>query len=150
MGNTLVNLSGQAGGGGSAPPFVFAAPPYVMEWQEDSGVAGDMWETTYNFADISQSNVQVRLTVVAKRSAGTGGKIRVRLGGTSGADDGTLMTELTMTGTSYATLTAVGTSTAKPGTTQILKVIFEAPAGNTLPDEYITSCTSGQFVVIGV
>lgn len=78
---------------------------------------------TVDFDDFTFANVKIRLAAWVYVTAGTG-TYRVRLGGTKGAADGTIVAEMTTTGTSYDLATDLGDAFAIPSGVQTLQVTF--------------------------
>lgn len=75
----------------------------------------------FDFDDVSWATVACRLMGAAKVTAGTG-TLRVRLGGTIGMSDGTLIAQGTVTSSSYSTIGALGTSFVNPGGEKLIQV----------------------------
>lgn len=84
--------------------------------------------------DFTFETVKVRLLGWVKVTAGTG-TYRVRRGGTKGDVDGTIVAEMTTTGTSYDLTTNLGSAFANPGGEDLLQVTFSD--GTTNESAYI-------------
>lgn len=97
------------------------------EWETDGGTTEqvvDEWVWNFDDATASLANVYARQSALAWVSGGTG-TIRVRVGGTAGAADGTvLLTSDPVTGTSAAAISKTAT-VAKPVGTQIVKATLQ-------------------------
>ncbi len=84
---------------------------------------------TVDFADFSFATVRIRLVAFAKVTSGTG-TFRVRIGGTKGGVDGTLLASMTTTNTSYDIATGISAAVALPTGSQMLQVTLLSPSAS--------------------
>lgn len=84
-----------------------------------------------NLDRIDAAQLLATYSPTAKVSGGTG-TLRVRLGGTRGLADGTVIATGTVTGTSYAGVEIDGAAFANPGGLTLVQVTFECTAGQTI------------------
>ena len=114
-----------SGGGGSG---------LVLDDLEEYEPAGASEELLREFTLPDQSALDATLTIdwtsVAKVTGGTG-KIRVRVGGTQGAVDGTIVATIDVTETSYTLKSGSGSFT-NPNADTFIKITGENPAAQTL------------------
>ncbi len=77
----------------------------------------------FDFDDVTWTNATARLMAAAKVSGGTG-TFNVRMGGTLGAADGTVVATGTVAGTSYAAVNFAGAAFVNPTGEQLIQLTF--------------------------
>jgi hypothetical protein len=122
---TVVSQSGADGKAGpaGAPGSTGASVEPDLDGLYATDVASEslLKEVLVDFASISAGALSVSFSAFARALGGATGTFRLRLGGTDGVADGTLVGTLTASSTSYQMLTASG-SVANPLTRALVKL----------------------------
>lgn len=109
----------------SGPDEIESSPSATEELAEE-------WEWNFDNITSSLANLYIELNCIARVSGGAGGTIRLRVGGTIGQPDGTvLVASDPVTGTSDAALFKVAT-VAKPVGRQRVVLTVQGAAGESL------------------
>ena len=125
--NLNVSDPGSGGGTGGGMTFDFSDATY----NANSPSGAETWcaERMCPFGNVSGANCSLQLVALAMSSAGPG-VFHVRVGGTTGQIDGTLVAAILVFGATFHLITYGPTSIPNPGVTELVKVTgFPSAAG---------------------